>query len=122
MPRSWGWKDPRNTFTLPMWLKVFPNAKVIHVLRDKESVARSLMKRNQVKGEVHDERLNNFDFNLQLVEKYQLQGKSYATILGRHYHEIWYEQLIELDLEVIGKLETFTGKELSGAFKYYVKS
>lgn len=120
-PRSWGWKDPRNTFTLPMWLEVFPGAKVIHVLRDKHDVARSLMNRNQLKGEVHDERLNNMDFNLQLTEKYQQQGKSYAGPLGRRYHEVWYEQLIELEEEAIGKLEKFTGKKLSEAFKYYVR-
>lgn len=29
----WGWKDPRNTFTLPFWLKLFPQAKVIHISR-----------------------------------------------------------------------------------------
>ncbi|MBE9554562.1 MAG: sulfotransferase, partial [Proteobacteria bacterium] len=27
----WGWKDPRNTFTLPIWLRLFPDARVIHV-------------------------------------------------------------------------------------------
>ena len=26
---QWGWKDPSNTFTLPIWLNIFNNAKVI---------------------------------------------------------------------------------------------
>lgn len=43
----WGWKDPRNTFTLPLWLTVFPDAKVIHVLRHGVDVANSLMARQQ---------------------------------------------------------------------------
>ncbi len=34
--KAWGWKDPRNTFTLPMWLSIFPKARVLHVLRNKE--------------------------------------------------------------------------------------
>jgi hypothetical protein len=27
----WGWKDPRNSITLPFWLKVFPEAKVLFI-------------------------------------------------------------------------------------------
>ena len=38
----WGWKDPRNTFTLPMWLRVFPQAKVISIERHGVDVAQSL--------------------------------------------------------------------------------
>lgn len=41
----WGWKDPRNTFTLPVWLKVFPEARVIHVLRHGVDVAASVHRR-----------------------------------------------------------------------------
>jgi len=28
-----GWKDPRNTFTLPVWKQVFPNLRTIHIVR-----------------------------------------------------------------------------------------
>lgn len=42
----WGWKDPRNTFTLPLWLNLFPNAKVIHVYRNGVDVANSLRVRS----------------------------------------------------------------------------
>jgi hypothetical protein len=41
----WGWKDPRNTFTLPVWLDLFPDAKVIHIYRNGVDVARSLRDR-----------------------------------------------------------------------------
>jgi len=43
----WGWKDPRNTFTLPLWLDLFPDARVIHVCRHGVDVARSLLVRHQ---------------------------------------------------------------------------
>ncbi len=43
---SWGWKDPRNTYTLPLWLEFFPNAKIIHVQRNGIDVAESLRKRH----------------------------------------------------------------------------
>src|SRR5688572_27012894 len=37
----WGWKDPRNTFTLPVWLSFFPRAKIIHIYRNPIDVAQS---------------------------------------------------------------------------------
>jgi hypothetical protein len=39
---SWGWKDPRTTFTLPLWLDIFPDAKIIHIYRNGIDVADSL--------------------------------------------------------------------------------
>jgi hypothetical protein len=41
-----GWKDPRNTFTLPVWKRIFPKVKVIHVLRHGVDVAASLARRH----------------------------------------------------------------------------
>jgi Sulfotransferase family len=43
----WGWKDPRNTFTLPLWLDLFPQAKVIHIYRHGIDVASSLYVRRE---------------------------------------------------------------------------
>ena len=42
---QWGWKDPRNSLTLPYWLAIFPDAKLIHVRRNVEDVAKSLVVR-----------------------------------------------------------------------------
>jgi hypothetical protein len=41
----WGWKDPRNTFTLAMWLRIFPDAKVVSIERNGVDVAQSLLAR-----------------------------------------------------------------------------
>jgi len=41
----WGWKDPRNTFTLPIWLRIYPNAKVVSIERNGVDVAQSLFAR-----------------------------------------------------------------------------
>lgn len=41
----WGWKDPRNTFTLPLWLEIFPEARIVHVLRHGVDVANSVCNR-----------------------------------------------------------------------------
>lgn len=44
--QPFGWKDPRNTFTLPVWRRVFPGLKVIHVLRHGVDAAASLARRH----------------------------------------------------------------------------
>lgn len=41
----WGWKDPRNSFLLPLWLDLFPDARIIHIYRHPMDVARSLSTR-----------------------------------------------------------------------------
>ncbi len=43
----WGWKDPRNSLTLPFWQLLIPDLKVIIPLRNPLEVAQSLVRRNQ---------------------------------------------------------------------------
>ena len=43
----WGWKDPRNTITLPVWLDIFPEAKVVHIYRHGMDVVNSLRVRRE---------------------------------------------------------------------------
>lgn len=45
LDRPWGWKDPRNTFTLRMWLRLFPEARVLSIERHGVDVAQSLTAR-----------------------------------------------------------------------------
>jgi len=48
-PKQWGWKDPRNTLLLPFWIKIFPNALILHIVRNGIDVAKSLMVREKVR-------------------------------------------------------------------------
>ena len=52
MPASgvkvWGWKDPRNSLMLPYWLRLFPDARILHVRRSPNGVLDSLQRREQV--------------------------------------------------------------------------
>jgi hypothetical protein len=43
---NWGWKDPRNTFTLDSWIRLFPQAGIVHVKRNGDAVAAFLFKRD----------------------------------------------------------------------------
>lgn len=106
--KPWGWKDPRNTFTLKHWLNEFPAAKVINVVRDGRAVAMSLQARNRVVGEVHNEKLDDLKFNFELWEKYVEIGLSHQNNLGQQCITIKYESLITRDKETLNKLNAFT--------------
>ena len=43
---TWGWKDPRNSLTLPFWQQLIPGLKVIICLRNPLEVAQSLAARD----------------------------------------------------------------------------
>ncbi len=42
---AWGWKDPRNSLLLPVWLALFPEARVLRIRRHGIDVAASLAAR-----------------------------------------------------------------------------
>jgi hypothetical protein len=42
----WGWKDPRTSLTLPFWLDVVPDLRVVVCVRDVVAVAHSLLVRD----------------------------------------------------------------------------
>ncbi|HEX7317715.1 MAG TPA: sulfotransferase [Pyrinomonadaceae bacterium] len=41
----WGWKDPRNSLTIPFWLRVIPSLKIVVCVRNPLEVAHSLFVR-----------------------------------------------------------------------------
>lgn len=46
--QHWGWKDPRNSLTLPFWRRIIPDVKVVVCLRNPLEVTRSLFVRGDV--------------------------------------------------------------------------
>ena len=47
---NWGWKDPRNSLTLPFWRAIVPELKVVVCLRNPLEVAHSMRKRGDLIG------------------------------------------------------------------------
>lgn len=43
----WGWKDPRTVLTLPVWLELYENMKLVIVFRDAGDVVNSLISRER---------------------------------------------------------------------------
>jgi GT2 family glycosyltransferase/glycosyltransferase involved in cell wall biosynthesis len=57
---SWGWKDPRNSLTLPFWRGLLPKLKTLIVVRNPLEVAYSMRERNGT----------SYSFGLRLWEIY----------------------------------------------------
>lgn len=116
MDQAWGWKDPRNTFTLPIWLDLFPKARVIHISRHGCDVARSLKKResDQLKvsktrhrrrrwlywlhpkthGFVRSPRCLSIEEGIQLWDTYMKRAKQHVNHLGERAHSLRYESFL----------------------------
>lgn len=91
--KPWGWKDPLNVFTLPLWLQLFPQAKIIYIVRNGVDVASSLAElhgaitakrqiRNQKKSGVLSRRRN--------VELYGFKGAARCLSLEGSF-SLWEE-------------------------------
>lgn len=118
--KPWGFKDPRSTLTLAMWLNMFPRARVIHVVRNSDAVIRSLIRRNNREGEVHDPRIDDPDFCRSLWEKYLHAADIHLMTLPKdQYLEIRYEDLMNHP-EAVHSLGQFVGKDLLRAHKAWV--
>lgn len=115
----WGWKDPRNTFTLPLWLNIFPQAKILHITRHGMDVAQSLLTRHQKadaaaakrywrrrwlyvnnplapkrKGFAHNPRVARLEGGLALWRIYMQQARANIEHLGCQYLGLRYEDLL----------------------------
>ena len=58
--KVWGWKDPRNSLTLPFWQKLLPGMKTLIMVRNPLEVAHSMKERNGT----------SYSFGLRLWEIY----------------------------------------------------
>jgi hypothetical protein len=112
---EWGWKDPRNTFTLGSWLKLFPQARVIHLYRNGMDVALSLYYRNRktANGDAfRHAALKEKSAGLDLWEKYVAQAFSFEPVLGERMLTVQFEKLVQCDPVEVNRLEKFTGLPL----------
>jgi hypothetical protein len=112
----WGWKDPRNTYTLPLWLDLFPQARIIHVMRHGVDVAHSLsvryqkllaqaknhspspayywLHRKRREGFVNTLRCISLMEGLALWESYVAEAQTHVAHLGERAIELKYEDFL----------------------------
>lgn len=113
---AWGWKDPRTTHTLPLWLDIFPDAKIIHIYRHGVDVANSLRVRQAAvlkkEKELYRKRKPLYGFidkrgrfadslrcltlegGFSLWEEYMQEAHRHVTDLGDRAMEVQYEKFI----------------------------
>ena len=126
---AWGWKDPRNTFTAPLWKSIFPDAKIIHVCRNPLDVADSLRRREhetlerhkvQLAGMPADQldgsmryqqspRLFHLEEGLALWEEYTAQALLLERQFGTDAVRIRYEDFLASPVTELARLTEFAG-------------
>ena len=89
----WGWKDPRNSLTLPFWEDLLPGLKTLIIVRNPLEAAYSMRKRNGT----------SYAFGLRLWEIYNrrlIEAASKHERLVTHY-DLFFENA-EKELQRIG--------------------
>lgn len=107
---KWGWKEPRTTLFAPAWLKVFPNALIVHVVRDSLAAAESIRERElrfQAAGDPPTALLSHLESCQEIVE-------TYLDAAGRvagwpNYHRLQFEELQANPPAMLEQLTTFCG-------------
>lgn len=130
----WGWKDPRNTFTLPLWRSVFPHARVLHIMRHGVDVAHSLQVRHleardnarrryqrhrtwyvnnplapKRSGFAHAMRVADLDGGLELWRGYTRRARGHVEALGDQALEVRYEDLLREPEHHLAEILAFCG-------------
>jgi hypothetical protein len=111
----WGWKDPRTTCTLPFWLRVFPDARVVNVYRDGVDVAASLVRRERERQgrlakDVRSSRCLDAEQSFALWAEYvEISLDVTEELPPSRVRDVRYESLIEKPEERIRELFAFVG-------------
>jgi hypothetical protein len=89
-PREpWGWKDPRNSLTLPFWISLIPDMKIVLCVRDPLEVAWSLRSRNFLSP--------LFGLNLWLAyNRAAVAALAPRNLLVTHYESYFHDPVSEL--------------------------
>jgi hypothetical protein len=133
--KPWGWKDPRNTFTLPIWLDLFPNAKIIHIHRHGVDVAQSLKTRQEKgiraarkrferlkavyalipkrSGLVHSIRCRNLEGGLVLWDEYMKHAETLTKQLGKGAAVVAFEKFVADPVGIVRRLVRFCSINVS---------
>jgi hypothetical protein len=108
---AWGWKDPRTCLVMPQWLRLFPTARVLHVIRHPLDVALSLSRREasaRDRGRSHAAATLDLEYSLRLWETHVQECLRYRALGGR-YFEVRFEDLAADPVSQIGRMAALAG-------------
>jgi hypothetical protein len=89
----WGFKDPSTTLTLPVWLELFPGARVLHMVRNGIGSALSLSTRARRTG-VGAPQCEDPIYSFRLWERYVQEGLRWRSLPPDRYLELRYEDVL----------------------------
>ena len=93
----WGWKDPRNSLTLPFWEDLLPGLKTLIIVRNPLEVAYSMRKRNGT----------SYAFGLRLWEIY---NRRLIEAAGKHERLVThYDLFFENAEKELQRIANFVG-------------
>lgn len=104
----WGDKTPYYVLHIPTLLEWFPDAQIVHLIRDGRDVALSLF------GRQHDFGVYNVYHAAKYWQHYVERGHELGSTLDPHqYYELRYEDLLAEPENSMQKLCAFLGEEYS---------
>jgi hypothetical protein len=106
----WGWKEPRTTLFAPAWLEIFPDAKIVHVVRDSLAAAESIRERElkfQAAGDPPTGNLSDVEYCQRLVETYLSVGDRFAR--SSNYYRLQLEELRDNPPAMLEQVANFCG-------------
>lgn len=112
----WGWKEPRTTLFAPAWLEIFPQARVVHVVRDPEAAAASIRQRElqfQAAGDAPSGKIHDLDYCRRLVLSYVAAGERLAP--SANYRRIQFEEIQADPGVALEELAQFCGLKFTSA-------
>jgi hypothetical protein len=109
---QWGWKDPRNSLTWPLWLELYPNARFVRVRRDRNDVIASLVRRSQ------ENLRSGSDLSIRtltehgvdsLCDEYAASLARLDAVAGQRVFDIDYEDLVADPTPTVSALADWLG-------------
>jgi hypothetical protein len=104
--KPWGWKDPLNIYTLPVWLRLFPKAKIVYIVRNGVDVARSLVelhRRIVAKRQSRNQRKFRYLSLQRNIELFGFKGASRCLSLDGSF-SLWEEFVAQAE-ETLGRID-----------------
>ena len=112
----WGFKDPRTCVVLPLYLKLYPNARLLHIVRDEEDVASSLARSNKKGVGVKPDPAFWAELWRQHVGRAREYGRRHP-----HYYEFRYEDFCQRPVEVARPIFAYLELPFSAAAERFVR-
>ncbi|RMD93448.1 MAG: sulfotransferase [Calditrichaeota bacterium] len=100
----WGFKDPRTCVLLPLYLKIFPRAQLVHIVRNAEDVAASLAANEKRGVGVQEDRAFWKSLWQQYVDRVRQYGQQHPQ-----YFELTYEDFCRQPVPVVTQIFDYLG-------------